>query len=41
MKSFAQTQRLHAPGNLCACEPQWGSDVFGMYQNLVEGREVP
>ena len=22
-------------------EPQWGSDVFAMYQNLVEGREVP
>ena len=22
-------------------EPQWGSDVFGMYQSLVEGRDVP
>jgi len=22
-------------------EPQWGSDVFGMYQSLVEGRPVP
>src|SRR3954466_11101535 len=32
---------LHAPGSLCTCEPQWGSDVFGMYQSLVEGREVP
>lgn len=32
---------LHAPGSLCTYEPQWGSDVFGMYQNLVEGREVP
>lgn len=31
---------LHAPGSLCTYEPQWGSDVFGMYQNLVEGREV-
>ena len=32
---------LHAPGSLCTYEPQWGIDVFGMYQNLVEGRYVP
>jgi hypothetical protein len=32
---------LHAPGSLCTYEPQWGSDVFGMYQSLVEGRHVP
>ena len=32
---------LHAPGSLCTYEPQWGSDVFGMYQSLVEGRVVP
>ncbi len=32
---------LHAPGSLCTYEPQWGSDDFGMYQSLVEGREVP
>lgn len=32
---------LHAPGSLCTYEPQWGSDVFGMYQSLVEGRIVP
>ncbi len=32
---------LHAPGSLCTYEPQWGSDVFGMYQSLVEGRDVP
>jgi hypothetical protein len=31
---------LHAPGSLCTYEPQWGSDVFAMYQNLVEGRAV-
>ena len=31
---------LHAPGSLCTYEPQWGSDVFGMYQNVVEGRAV-
>ncbi len=32
---------LHAPGSLVTFEPQWGSDVFGMYQSLVEGRPVP
>jgi hypothetical protein len=32
---------LHAPGSLCTYEPQWGSDVFGMFQSMVEGREVP
>jgi hypothetical protein len=32
---------LHAPGSLVTYEPQWGSDVFGMYQSLVEGRVVP
>ncbi|HCO21792.1 MAG: hypothetical protein CME31_25945 [Gimesia sp.] len=32
---------LHAPGSLVTYEPQWGSDVFGMYQSMVEGRAVP
>jgi len=32
---------LHAPGSLCTYEPQWGSDVFGMFQSIVEGRFVP
>src|SRR5207245_5376688 len=32
---------LHAPAPLVTYEPQWGSDVFGMYQSLVEGRPVP
>ena len=32
---------LHAPGSLVTYEPQWGSDVFGMYQSMVEGRRVP
>ncbi|MBY0230299.1 MAG: hypothetical protein K2W96_13530 [Gemmataceae bacterium] len=32
---------LHAPGSLVTYEPQWGSDVFGMYQSMVEGRVVP
>jgi hypothetical protein len=30
---------LHAPGSLCTYEPQWASDVFGMFQSLVN--EVP
>ena len=32
---------LHAPGSMCTFEPQWASDVFSMWQNLVEGRVVP
>ena len=32
---------LHAPGSLVTYEPQGGSDVFGMYQSMVEGRAVP
>ncbi len=32
---------LHAPGSLLTYEPQWGSDVFSMFQSLVEGRAVP
>ncbi len=32
---------LHAPGSLVTYEPQWGSDVFGMYQSMVEGRARP
>jgi len=31
---------LHAPGSLCTYEPQWGSDVFSIYQNLIDGRSV-
>ena len=31
---------LHAPGSLLTYEPQWGSDVFAMYQSIVEGRDV-
>jgi hypothetical protein len=30
---------LHAPGSLCTFEPQWSSDVFAMFQSLVN--EVP
>jgi hypothetical protein len=32
---------LHAPGSLLTYEPQWGSDVFAMYQSMVEERYVP
>ena len=30
---------LHAPGSFCTYEPQWASDVFAMFQSLVN--EVP
>jgi hypothetical protein len=30
---------LHAPGSLCTYEPQWASDIFGMFQSLVN--DVP
>jgi len=32
---------LHAPGSLVTYEPQVNSDVFGMFQSMVEGRPVP
>jgi hypothetical protein len=32
---------LHAPGSLVTYEPQANSDVFGMFQSLVENRPVP
>lgn len=32
---------LHAPGSLVTYEPQKASDVFGMFQSMVEGRHVP
>lgn len=35
------TCTLHAPGSLVTYEPQWGSDVFAMYQSMVEERPVP
>jgi hypothetical protein len=31
---------LHAPGSLVTYEPQVNSDVFAMYQSMVEGRAV-
>jgi hypothetical protein len=31
---------LHAPGSFVTYEPQWGSDVFGMFESMVEGRAV-
>ncbi len=32
---------LHAPGSLVTYEPQRASDVFAMFQSIVEGRYVP
>jgi len=32
---------LHAPGSLVTYEPQVDSDVFAMFQSMVEGRPVP
>src|SRR6202040_3557657 len=31
---------LHARESPCSYALQWGSDVFSMFQSLVEGREV-
>ncbi|MBI3942048.1 MAG: hypothetical protein HY326_03475 [Chloroflexi bacterium] len=31
---------LHAPGSLCTYEVQWGSDVYAIYQSMVEGRAI-
>ena len=36
---FVPAGILHAPGSLCTYEPQWASDVFAMFQSLVN--EVP
>jgi hypothetical protein len=32
---------LHAPGSLCTYEVQWGSEVFAMFQSMVESRALP
>jgi hypothetical protein len=32
---------LHAPGSLCTYEPQFASDVFAMYQSLVNNVIIP
>jgi len=32
---------LHAPGSLCTYEPQVASDVYAMYQSLVDSQIVP
>lgn len=31
---------LHAPGSLLTFEPQWASDIFSMFQSMVEDRAV-
>ncbi|MBN8216232.1 MAG: hypothetical protein J0L75_06295 [Spirochaetes bacterium] len=32
---------LHAPGSLCTYEPQKASDVYAMYQSLVNNQVIP
>lgn len=32
---------LHAPGSLVTYEPQVNSDVFAMFQSMVDGRAIP
>jgi len=32
---------LHAPGSLCTYEPQAASDVYAMYQSLVDNAVIP
>jgi len=32
---------LHAPGSLCTYEPQRASDVYAMYQSVVDGKVIP
>lgn len=32
---------LHAPGSLCTYEPQVASDVYAMYQSLVDDQLIP
>ena len=31
---------LHAPGSLCTYEPQVASDVFAMYQSVIQNRRI-
>ncbi|MBT3381383.1 MAG: hypothetical protein HN742_41235 [Lentisphaerae bacterium] len=31
---------LHAPGSMCTYEPQKASDVFAMYQSVIDNRQV-
>jgi hypothetical protein len=38
---LVQTGILHAPGSLLTYEPQKTSDVFIIYQSMVEGRFIP
>lgn len=38
---LVQAGILHAPGSLLTYEPQKSSDVFAIYQSMVEGRAMP
>jgi hypothetical protein len=37
---FTPAGMLHAPGSLCTYEPQWNSDVVGVWENVVGSGEV-
>lgn len=37
---YVPTGLLHAPGSLCTYEPQWSSDVFAMFESLVNDQPV-
>ena len=38
---FVPSDYLHAPGPMITEEPQEGTDVFSMFQNVVEGKYTP
>jgi hypothetical protein len=38
---FVPSDYLHAPGPMITEEPQEGTDVFSMFQNIVEGKYTP
>ena len=38
---FVPSDYLHAPGPMLTEEPQEGTDVFSMFQNVVEGKYTP
>ena len=37
---FTPAGMVHAPGSLCTYEPQWNSDVFASWENVVGSGEV-
>lgn len=37
---FVPAGLLHAPGSLCTYEPQWASDIFAMFESLVNDAPI-